>query len=122
MITEDNLEAAPDPFPGITFTWEFPRFSAHPTLNGMDNVVYNVEYIISATDGEGHGTQYFGNVGLGEPDQEGFKRFNLITQSVVQGWVESALGEEQLTDLKQNLVDQIELQKAPTSVQLNKPW
>lgn len=109
-------------FPGITFTWEFPRFSAHPTLNGMTNVIYNVEYILSATDGEGHGSQYFSSVGLGEPDPEVFKRFNLITQDAVQEWVESALGEEQLTDLKQNLVNQIEQQKAPEVVQLNKPW
>ena len=109
-------------FPGIIFTWEFPRFSAHPTLNGMTNVIYNVEYILSATDGEGHGSQYFSSVGLGEPDPEVFKRFNLITQDAVQSWVESALGEEQLTDLKQNLVNQIEQQKAPEVVQLNKPW
>lgn len=122
MLNNEDPLLAPNPFPGITFTWEFPRFSAHPNLKGMDNVVYNVEYILTATDGEGHGTQYFGNVGLGEPDPEGFRRFNLITQSVVQEWVEFALGEEQLTDLKQNLVNQIELQKTPVSVQLNKPW
>ena len=70
-------------FPGITFTWEFPRFSAHPNLNGMTNVIYNVEYILSATDGEGHGSQYFSSVGLGEPDPEVFKKFNLITQDAV---------------------------------------
>lgn len=109
-------------FPGITFTWEFPRFSAHPTLNGMTNVIYNVEYILSATDGEGHGSQYFGSVGLGEPDAEAFKRFNLLTQDVVEEWVKSALGEEQLQDLQQNLVNQIEQQKEPVVVQLNRPW
>lgn len=109
-------------FPGITFTWEFPRFSAHPDLNGMTNVIYNVEYILSATDGEGHGSQYFSSVGIGEPDQESFKRFNLITQEVVEGWVKSAIGEEQLEDLKQNLANQIEQQKQPAVVQLNKPW
>lgn len=109
-------------FPGITFTWEFPRFSAHPTLNGMSNVIYNVEYILSASDGEGHGSQYFSSVGLGEPNQEEFQRYNLLTQDVVEEWVKSALGEEQLTDLMQNLVNQIEQQKQPAVIQLNKPW
>lgn len=120
MSTEDT--SVVDLFPGITFSWEFPRFSAHQNLNGMANVIYNVEYILSATDGEGHGSQYFGSVGLSEPDPEAFKRYNLLTQDVVEGWVKSALGEEQLTDLMQNLVNQIEQQKQPAVVQLNKPW
>jgi len=109
-------------FSGITFSWEFPRFAAHPDLNGMQNVIYNIEYILSATDGEGHGSQYFSSVGIGEPDPETFKRFNLITQSVVEEWVEAALGEEQLIDLKTNLVNQIEQQKQPGTVALNRPW
>jgi len=109
-------------FPGITFTWEFPRFAAHSTLNEMQNVVYNVEYILSATDGEGHGSQYFSSVGIGEPNPETFKKFNLITQNVVEEWVESALGEEQLHDIKTILVNQIEQQKQPEVLQLSKPW
>ncbi len=120
MSTEDIT--VENPFPGITFSWEFPRFSAHPDLKGMANVIYNVEYILSATDGEGHGAQYFSSVGLGEPDAEAFKRFNLLTQEVVESWVVDALGEEQLTDLKQNLVNQIERQKQPEVIQLNRPW
>ena len=47
----------------ITYTWEFPRFSAHPALNGLNNVVYNVEFILTATDGNGHGAQIFDNIG-----------------------------------------------------------
>lgn len=106
----------------ITYTWEFPRFSAHPTLNGMSNVVYGVEFVLSATDGEGHGAQVFGSVGLSEPDPENFRQFNLLTQSTVVEWVEAAMGEEVLNDYKTNLENQIEQQRAPTSVILNKPW
>jgi hypothetical protein len=106
----------------ITYTWEFPRFLAHPTLNGMSNVVHNVEYILSATDGEGHGAQLFGNVGISEPDSMEFREFNHLTQGLVQSWVESALGEEVLQDFKDNLANQIQQQITPVTVSLNKPW
>jgi hypothetical protein len=106
----------------ITYTWEFPRFLAHPTLNGMSNVVHNVEYILSATDGEGHGAQLFGNVGLSEPDSMEFREFNYLTQNLVQAWVESALGEEVLQDFKDNLANQIQQQIVPATITLNKPW
>jgi hypothetical protein len=106
----------------ITYTWEFPRFSAHPTLNGMSNVVHGVEFILTASDGEGHGAQAFGSVGLSEPDPENFRQFNLLTHNVVVEWVESSMGEEVLTDYKTNLENQIEQQRAPATVVLNKPW
>jgi hypothetical protein len=106
----------------ITYTWEFPRFSTHPILNGMTNVVHNVEFILTATDGEGHGAQVFGNIGLTEPDPVNFKNFNLLTQSVVEQWVEASMGEEVLNDYKQNLANQIEHQKAPEIRVLAKPW
>jgi NADH:ubiquinone oxidoreductase subunit F (NADH-binding) len=109
-------------FPNTTFTWEFPRFSAHPTLNGLPNVVYNVEFILSATDGEGHGAQVFGSVGVSEPDPETFKNFSSLTHDVVEVWVESAMGEEMLNDYKTGLESQIQQQKQPPVVVLNKPW
>jgi hypothetical protein len=40
----------------------------------------------------------------------------------VQAWVETAMGEEVLADYKLNLENQIEQQKAPAVVTLNKPW
>lgn len=109
-------------FDGLTFTWEFPRFSAHPSLNGLNNVVYNIEFILTVSDGLGHGAQIFESVGISEPDQENFKPFNLLTQRVVQEWVEQALGEEKLYELKLNLFNQIQNQIEPPTVLLNRPW
>lgn len=106
----------------ITYTWEFPRFAAHPTLNGLTNVVYNVEFILSASDGEGHGAQVFGSVGISDPDPEIYRPFNLLTQDTVQAWVESAMGEEVLADYYSNLENQITQQQSPSVVTLNKPW
>lgn len=106
----------------ITYTWEFPRFKAHPELNGMQDVVYNVEYILSGTDGEGHGTQLFGNTGLSEPDPLTYIPFRLLTQTEVQKWVEDSLGEEQVNALKDLIVLQIDNQTNPQTNVLDKPW
>ena len=106
----------------ITYTWEFPRFNTFANHNGLEDVVYNIEYILSATDGEGHGSQIFGTVGVSDPDPLTFKPFRLLTQRVVEQWVESALGEEVLTDMKNNLANQINNQKNPSEKILNKPW
>lgn len=106
----------------IVYTWEFPRFKAHPELNGMKDVVYNVEYILSGTDGEGHGSQLFGNVGVTEPDPMTYIPFRLLTQPEVQRWVEDSLGEEQVDNLKEVIANQISNQANPQINVLDKPW
>jgi hypothetical protein len=106
----------------ITYSWEFPRFQTYPSKSGLTDVVYNIEYILTGTDGEGHGYQLFGNVDVGNPDPINFRSFRLLTQPVVELWVKSALGDELLSELKQTLETHIDLQKIPQTVTLNKPW
>jgi len=106
----------------LTYTWEFGRFLAHPALNDLTNVVYNVEYILSATDQDGHGSQYFGNVGLGEPNPLTFIPFNQLTQPAVEQMVTSALGDDTVTELKQILANQIAQQIQPAIANLPRPW
>jgi hypothetical protein len=107
----------------ITYTWEFPRFNAHPVLEGMSNVIYNIEFILSATDGEGRGAQIFGSVGLDSPKSDDqFTPFKSLTSDVIEKWVEAAMGAEMLADYKQNLENQISQQQTPDTVVLNKPW
>lgn len=108
--------------PVITYTWEFGRFLAHPILNELSNVVYNVEFILSATDGDGHGAQVFGNVGLSEPDPLTFIPFHQLTQPAVEKMVTDALGETVVEDYKKNLENQILQQISPTTAQLARPW
>ena len=108
--------------PVLTYTWEFGRFLAHPVLNELNNVVYNIEFILSATDGDGHGAQYFGNVGLSEPDQLTFIPFNQLTQPAVEQMVFQALGEEAINTFKQNLESQVLQQIEPAVAQLARPW
>ncbi len=106
----------------ITYTWDFPRFHTHSSKDGLTDVVYNIEYVLSASDGEGHGYQLFGNVDVPEADPINFKPFRSLTHRVVEPWVIQSLGTEALTDLKKTLEEQINLQKAPPVAVLNRPW
>jgi hypothetical protein len=108
--------------PIITYTWEFGRFLAHPTLNELSNVVYNVEFIITATDQDGHGSQYFGNAGLSEPDKLTFVPFHQLTQAAVETMVLNSLGEEAVNDLKAMLETKVLQQIQPSTANLPRPW
>ena len=106
----------------ITYEWDFPRFQTRPSQDGLSDVVYNIEYVLTGHDGEGHGHQLFGNVDVGAPEANSFKPFRLLTQKTVESWVIDALGEELLADLKEIILNQIETQKIPASITLNRPW
>jgi hypothetical protein len=103
-----------------TSTWDFLKFNAHSNLNGREKVVFNIEFILNATDGEEHAAQVFGTVGLGEPTDE-FVTFEQLTAEQVTTMVETALGET-LDDYKRMLDAQIQRQKEPVVLELTKPW
>jgi hypothetical protein len=105
-----------------TYTWDFLKFNAHSTLNGNEKVVFNIEFILNANDGDGdgHAAQVFGTVGLSEPTGE-FVPFEQLTAEQVTTWVEDSLGDT-LLDYKRMLDAQIQRQVEPVVVELGKPW
>jgi hypothetical protein len=105
----------------ITYTWDFVRFNAHPTLNGMSNVVHGVDFILNGSDGEGHAAQVFNTVGLSDPDPELFVAFESLTPEQTESWVVGALGDT-LNDYKAIIESQIQSQITPQSLELRPPW
>lgn len=105
----------------ITYTWDFVKFSAHPTLNALSNVVHSVEFILSGSDGNGHASQVFNTVGLGEPDPNSFVNFDQLTPAQAEAWVVDALGDT-LNDYKAIIESQIQSQITPPSLELRPPW
>lgn len=105
----------------ITYSWQFPRFRVYKNLNGLDQVVFNVEWILSATDNEGHGDQLTGTSQLFEPEASDFVPFHLITHDVVQSWIEFGLGGT-VEGLKQTLRRKIELYRANETELVSPPW
>ena len=106
----------------ISYNWDVSTVDVYPTEEGQTDVIYNVHWILNAVDtqvdAEGYPyTAYvYGTQGLDTSDLSGFIDFDNVTSAEVQGWVESAMGEEEVQSLKDSLDAQIALLVTPTSV------
>lgn len=104
-----------------TYKFSFPALDCYPEKDGEQDCVFTIHWVYTATDGEHVGSVY-GTVGVTYEAGEPFTPFNQLTEAQVQGWVEDALGEEQLAAMKANVDGQIEDQKNPKTVTLTPPW
>jgi hypothetical protein len=67
-------------------------------------------------EGNPYTASVYGTQVLDTSDLSGFIDFDSVTSAEVQGWVESAMGEEQVQTYKDSLDAQIALLVTPTSV------
>ena len=106
----------------ISHEWNVNTVDVYPTDEDHTNVIYNVHWRLNAVDtqvdakGNPYTASVYGTQGLDTSDLSGFIDFDSVTSAEVQGWVESAMGEEQVQTYKDNLDAQIALIITPTSV------
>ena len=106
----------------ITYTWNVNTVDVYPSEEGHSNVIYNVHWRLNATDTEvdAEGNPYvasvYGTQSLDTSDLSNFTDFDSVTSSQVQGWVEAAMGEEAVQNLKDGLDAQIAALITPSSV------
>ena len=107
----------------INYTWNVSTVDTYPTLDGNTDVVYSVHWRLNAeddanqdADGNNWTASSYGTQPLDTSDLSDFTSFADLTSSDVQGWVEAAMGEEAVADLKAGLDAQIEAKINPTSV------
>jgi len=107
----------------IGYTWNVSTVDTYPTLDGNADVVYNVHWRLNAeddanqdADGNNWTATSYGTQSVDTSDLSSFTSFADLTSSDVQGWVEAAMGEEAVADLKAGLDAQIEAKINPTSV------
>jgi hypothetical protein len=105
----------------INYTWTINPLEAYPTQAGETDVVFTAHWQLHATTGS-YGATSIGTQGLTYTAGTPFTPFNELTLEQVTGWVENAMGEENLTQLKAGLAIQIENQINPPSVTLQSPW
>jgi hypothetical protein len=105
----------------ITNTWTVSQLDCYPEYEGEQDVVFACHWRLNATDGTYNGSAY-GSIGLTlDPDAD-FVSFADLTEEQVIGWVQDALGEEQVDALEANLAKQIEDQANPPVVSPTLPW
>jgi len=106
----------------ISYTWDVNTVDVYPTDGDYTDVIYNVHWRLNATDTEvdAEGNPYtasvYGTQSLDTSDLSNFTDFDSVTAAQVQGWTESAMGEEEVQSLKDGLDANIAGQITPTSI------
>ena len=106
----------------ISYNWDVNTVDVYPTEEGQTDVIYNVHWRLNAVDtqvdaeGNPYTASVYGTQVLDTSDLSGFIDFDSVTSAEVQGWVEGAMGEEEVQSLKDSLDSNIAGQITPTSV------
>ena len=106
----------------IAYTWDCKTVDTYPTKDSKADVIFNVHWRLNGVkqvEGEDlnpmTGDSY-GVVSLDTEDLSTFTAFADITEENVIGWVEAALGEDQVAALKASIDAQIAEKITPTVV------
>lgn len=105
----------------ITNTWAVVQMDAYPELDGETDVVFTVHWTLNGTDGTYNGSVY-GSVGVSTSTSGAFTPYEDLTETQVIGWVQDALGEEQVASYEANVAQQINDQVDPPVVTPPLPW
>lgn len=105
----------------MNYEWNFPTLDVVYHEESMTDVVQTVHWTYAAIDGDYMASMY-GTVSVPAPTPETFVPYADLTKEQVTGWVETALGPEQIATMQETLAGQIEAQKNPTSGPLPPPW
>jgi len=98
----------------INYTWNVSTVDVKE-IDGNADTVFNVHWRLTGTDdanndadGNSQSATVYGTQPLDTSDLSDFTAFADLTVSDVQGWVEEAMGEEAVTNMKAGLDAQIE--------------
>ena len=93
----------------INYTWDVSTVDVKE-IDGNADTVFNVHWRLTGTDdanndadGNPQAATVYGTIGLDTEDLSDFIAFADLTVSDVQGWVETAIGEDRITEMKANL-------------------
>lgn len=105
----------------ILYNWTISALDCKPQEDGLTDVVVTAHWQVSATNGT-YNAGVYGTQSFTLQSGEGFTPYADLTQDQVIGWVQSAMGIDQVTALQQNLDAQIENQVNPPIIQPPLPW
>lgn len=104
-----------------TYSWIIERLDCYPERDGHADVVFTAHWRLNAQDGE-YGASGYGTVGLTYDPAAPFTPYAQLTQAQVVGWVQAALGAEQIAQMEAALAQAIAAQINPPVVSPPLPW
>ena len=107
----------------INFEWDVSDCEVYPNKDGLSDVVHKVHYELKGVDDtniDSNGKNYFavsrGRVYLDTSDLSSFINWSSLSASDVQGWVENAMGADNVASVKSAIESDISNQINPSSV------
>ena len=100
----------------MTYTWNNKTVDTYPTLEGNTDVIFNVHWRLTGKDADGNTGSTYGTISLDTSDLTNFTAFADITEEMINGWVEAAMGAEEVQAKKDAIDAQITAQINPTVV------
>lgn len=100
----------------MIYTWNNKTVDTYPSLDGKTDVIFNVHWRLTGEDENGNTGSAYGTISLDTSDLSNFTSFDSITEAQVNGWVEAAMGAEEVQAKKDVIDSQIAEQLNPTVV------
>jgi len=91
----------------MTYTWNNTTVDTYPSLDGESDVIFNVHWRLTGEDTDGNVGSTYGTIALDTSDLSDFTAFADITEEQINGWVETAMGEEDVQAKKDSIDAQI---------------
>ena len=104
-----------------TYNWTVSALDCYPEYEGHEDVVFVCHWRLDGTDGE-YTAGVYGSVGVSLDEGGTFTPYADLTEAQVIGWVQDALGEEQVASYEANVAAQIDALVNPPVVTPPLPW
>ena len=99
----------------ITYDWNCKTVDVHPQEDEQTDVVYNVHWIVTGTNGD-YSSNAIGTQIVPLSEGGAFIPFEDLTNEIVVEWTKEAMGEETVASIETGIASQIESLINPTSV------
>ncbi len=99
----------------ITYEWNCKTVDVHPQEEDEIDVVYNVHWIVTGTEGDYTATS-IGTQIVALDSETPFIPFEDLTNEIIVGWTKEAIGEDQVQAIENGIASQIAELENPTSV------
>ncbi len=104
-----------------TYTWAVVQMDAYPEADGETDVVFNVHWTLTGEEAGFSGSVYGTQTVTVDPDAP-FTPYADLTETQVIGWVQAAMGAEQVAAYEATVAEQINNQINPPVVNPPLPW
>lgn len=109
----------------INYNWTINPLECYPTSSEGPDFVFIAHWQLHASeevDGKTYTATSIGTQSIPAHSGSAFIPFEELTLDIVQGWVETSMGSEQVESLKAGLAQNIANQINPPVLTLQSPW